>query len=65
MQLAKANRFIRDSRISEEHKKEILDRVLQDDSVPACERKFVCNIVCPRGVMPGTAINDIRKEFLK
>ena len=63
MQLAKADRFIQDSRISDKHKKEILERVLKDDGVPACEKFFVCNRVCPRGVMPGTAINDIRKKM--
>jgi succinate dehydrogenase/fumarate reductase iron-sulfur protein len=62
-QLARADRFIRDSRISEVHKKSILERVWQDDGVPACEKYFVCNRVCPRGVMPGTAINDLRKNF--
>jgi succinate dehydrogenase / fumarate reductase iron-sulfur subunit len=65
MQLAKADRFIQDSRISEKHKKEILARILEPDGVPACEKFFVCNLVCPRGVMPGTAINDIRKNFIK
>jgi succinate dehydrogenase / fumarate reductase iron-sulfur subunit len=65
MQLAKAERFIHDSRISDNHKKVILERVLKEDGVPACEKHFLCNRVCPRGVMPGTAINDIRKEFLK
>ena len=65
MQLAKADRFIRDSRISDKHKKEILERALKDDGVPACEKFFVCNRVCPRGVMPGTAINNIRKMIEK
>ncbi|MHA1885235.1 MAG: hypothetical protein ACW96S_09310, partial [Promethearchaeota archaeon] len=63
-QLAKADRFIRDSRISDERQKLVLSRVLKDDAVPACEKFFVCNRVCPKGVMPGTAIKDIRDEWL-
>lgn len=63
MQLAKADRFIRDSRISDKHQREILERVLKDDGIPACDKFFICNRVCPRGVMPGTAINDIRTNF--
>lgn len=64
-QLAKADRFIRDSRISEERQKQILEQVLNDDGVPACEKLFICNRVCPKNVMPGTAINDLRKNFAK
>jgi succinate dehydrogenase / fumarate reductase iron-sulfur subunit len=63
-QLAKADRFIRDSRISDERQKSILSRVLKDDAVPACEKFFVCNRVCPKGVMPGTAIKDIRDNWI-
>ena len=63
-QLAKADRFIRDSRISDNRQKLILARVLKDDGVPACEKFFVCNRVCPKGVMPGTAIKDIRDNWL-
>ncbi|MHA2007231.1 MAG: succinate dehydrogenase/fumarate reductase iron-sulfur subunit [Promethearchaeota archaeon] len=62
-QLAKADRFIRDSRISDSRQESILTRVLQDDAVPACEKFFVCNRVCPKGVMPGTAIKDIRDNW--
>lgn len=62
-QLAKANRFIRDSRISPEKEGVILSRVLKDDAVPACEKFFVCNRVCPKGVMPGSAIKDIRDNW--
>ncbi|MHA1916555.1 MAG: succinate dehydrogenase/fumarate reductase iron-sulfur subunit [Promethearchaeota archaeon] len=62
-QLAKADRFIRDSRISDERQESILSRVLQDDAVPACEKFFVCNRVCPKGVLPGTAIKDIRDNW--
>ena len=63
-QLAKADRFIKDSRISENKQESILARVLQDDAVPACEKHFVCNRVCPKGVMPGTAIKDIRDNWI-
>ena len=59
-QLAKADRFIRDSRMSDDRQGSILSRSLQDDAVPACEKFFVCNRVCPKGVMPGAAIKDIR-----
>lgn len=64
-QLAKSDRFIRDSRISNDNKDSILSRVLRDDAVPACEKYFVCNKVCPKGVMPGTAIKDIRDNWIK
>ena len=63
-QLAKADRFIRDSRISDLKQKSVLSRVLKDDAVSACEKYFVCNRVCPKGVMPGTAIKDIRDNWL-
>jgi succinate dehydrogenase / fumarate reductase iron-sulfur subunit len=63
-QLAKADRFIRDSRISDERQKSILSRVLKDDAVPACEKYFVCNRVCPKGVLPGRAIKDIRDNWI-
>lgn len=59
--LAKAYRFIADSRLTEEHRQEILERVEQEDGVPACEKIFACNAVCPKGVRPGTAIDSIRK----
>lgn len=64
-QLAKADRFIRDSRITNEKQESVFIRVLQNDAVPACEKLFVCNRVCPKDVMPGTAIKDIRDEWLK
>jgi succinate dehydrogenase / fumarate reductase iron-sulfur subunit len=64
-QLAKADRFIRDSRVSDNQKRQILERILKDDGIPACEKYFVCNRVCPRGVMPGTAIHDIRNNFIE
>lgn len=63
-QLAKADRFIRDSRISNDRQESILWRVLKDDAVPACEKFFVCNRVCPKSVMPGTAIKDIRENWI-
>jgi succinate dehydrogenase / fumarate reductase iron-sulfur subunit len=62
-QLAKSNRFIRDSRISSDKERLILTRVSKDDAVPACEKFFVCNRVCPKGVLPGTAIKDIRDNW--
>jgi succinate dehydrogenase / fumarate reductase iron-sulfur subunit len=63
-QLAKADRFVKDSRLSDNRQESILSRVLQDDAVPACEKFFVCNRVCPKGVIPGTAIKDIRDNWL-
>ncbi len=63
-QLAKAERFISDSRISNEKQRSILSRVLKDDAVPACKKYFVCNRICPKGVMPGTAIKNIRDNWL-
>ncbi|MFX1457334.1 MAG: succinate dehydrogenase/fumarate reductase iron-sulfur subunit [Promethearchaeota archaeon] len=63
-QLAKADRFIRDSRISVVKQESVLSRVLKDDAIPACKKYFVCNRVCPKGVMPGTAIKDIRDNWL-
>ncbi|MFX0176842.1 MAG: succinate dehydrogenase/fumarate reductase iron-sulfur subunit [Candidatus Hodarchaeota archaeon] len=64
-QLAKADRFIRDSRMSRDTTETNLSRVLRNDAVPACEKHFVCNRVCPKGVMPGTAIKDIRDEWIE
>jgi succinate dehydrogenase / fumarate reductase iron-sulfur subunit len=60
-QLAKADRFIADTRLSEEHRDEMLKRVAKEGGVPACEKIFACNAVCPKGVQPGTAIQRIRK----
>jgi len=62
-QLAKAERFISDSRISKEKQNIIVSNVQKEDGVPACEKYFVCNRVCPKGVMPGTAIKDIRDNW--
>lgn len=59
-QIAKAERFISDTRISKETQEKIIKRVLKNDGVPACEKFFVCNRVCPKSVMPGTAIKNIR-----
>jgi succinate dehydrogenase / fumarate reductase iron-sulfur subunit len=63
-QLAKANRFIRDSRFSEKRRESVIARVSKGDGVPACEQFFVCNRVCPKGVLPGIAIKEIRDEYL-
>ena len=63
-QLAKADRFIRDSRITDDRQESILSQVLEDDAVPACKKFFVCNRVCPKGVLPGTAIKDIRDNWI-
>jgi succinate dehydrogenase / fumarate reductase iron-sulfur subunit len=64
-QLAKADRFIRDSRMPRDTTETTISRVLRDDAVPACEKHFVCNRVCPKGIMPGTAIKDIRDEWIE
>ncbi|NVM34934.1 MAG: succinate dehydrogenase/fumarate reductase iron-sulfur subunit [Candidatus Lokiarchaeota archaeon] len=63
-QLAKAERFISDSRISKEKQKIIVSHIAREDAVPACEKYFVCNRVCPKGVMPGTAIKNLRYEWM-
>jgi len=63
-QLAKAERFISDSRVSKEKQETIVSRIIKDDAVPACEKYFVCNRVCPKGVMPGTAIKNLRYEWI-
>ncbi len=59
--LAKAYRFIDDTRVSDSHRNEILNRVQKNDAAPACEKLFACNAVCPKGVRPGTAINQLQK----
>jgi succinate dehydrogenase / fumarate reductase iron-sulfur subunit len=64
-QLAKAERFISDSRLSEENKEATISRIQKIDAVPACESFFVCNRVCPKNVMPGTAIKNLRDEWVK
>ena len=63
-QLAKSDRFIRDSRVTKEKQESVSSRVVQNDAVPACEKFFVCNRVCPKCVMPGTAIKDIRDNWI-
>ena len=60
--LAKANRFIMDTRLDDEHRETIVKRVSEEDAVPACEKHYVCNRVCPKGVKPGTAIRNIREK---
>jgi succinate dehydrogenase / fumarate reductase iron-sulfur subunit len=62
-QLAKAERFISDSRVSKEKRGTIVSHIMKDDAVPACEKYFICNRVCPKGVMPGTAIKNLRHEW--
>ncbi|NHJ39291.1 MAG: succinate dehydrogenase/fumarate reductase iron-sulfur subunit [Asgard group archaeon] len=59
--LAKSYRFIDDTRITNKHRKEIYERVVNEDGVPACEKIFACNAVCPKEVQPGNAIDKIRK----
>jgi succinate dehydrogenase / fumarate reductase iron-sulfur subunit len=59
-QLAKAYRFIMDTRISKKKQKLILSRIMTEDAVPACENYFICSQVCPKDVMPGTAIKKLR-----
>ncbi|MHA2227186.1 MAG: succinate dehydrogenase/fumarate reductase iron-sulfur subunit [Candidatus Hodarchaeales archaeon] len=62
--LAKAYRFIADTRFSEEQRSLVGARVSDVDAVPACEKHYVCNRVCPKNVKPGTAIKDIREGHL-
>lgn len=63
--LVKAFRFIDDTRVSEEHRKEIYECVMKKDGVLSCDKIFACNAVCPKGVQPGTAIDKIRKLEIK
>jgi succinate dehydrogenase / fumarate reductase iron-sulfur subunit len=63
-QLAKAYRFVADTRVTKRPRGPILERIKQEDGVPACEQHFVCNRVCPRGVRPGTAIKHIRDKWI-
>jgi len=62
--IAKGYRFIADNRLSEENRQEIIEKVWEEDGIPACEQFFVCNRVCPKGVRPGTAIKQIRDKWL-
>ncbi|WP_455464480.1 succinate dehydrogenase/fumarate reductase iron-sulfur subunit [Candidatus Hodarchaeum mangrovi] len=62
--LAKAYRFIGDTRLSKIRRSEIVHQVSIKYGVPACEKYYVCNRVCPKGVRPGTAIKDIREKYL-
>lgn len=64
-QLARAERFVSDSRITNQKQQNIVSRILHEDGVPACEKFFVCNRVCPKGVMPGTAIKSLRDKWIK
>ncbi len=63
-QLAKAERFISDSRITADKQQRTVSRILKEDAVSACEKFFVCNRVCPKGVMPGTAIKNLRDNWI-
>jgi succinate dehydrogenase / fumarate reductase iron-sulfur subunit len=63
--LAKSYRFIGDTRLSEENRDDILEKAWDTNGVPSCEKFFVCNRVCPKGVLPGNAINDIRTKWPK
>ncbi len=60
-QLAKAERFISDTRLSPEHREKVNSRVMKEDGVPACEKIYTCSRVCPKGVRPGTAIKKLRE----
>jgi succinate dehydrogenase / fumarate reductase iron-sulfur subunit len=63
-QLAKAERFISDSRISKEKQEKVVSRIIKEDAVPACEQFFVCNRVCPKAVLPGIAIKNLRDKWI-
>lgn len=63
-QLAKADRFINDSRITNEKKNLIISKVMEENGIPACEGHFICNRVCPKGVMPGTSIKNLREKWI-
>ena len=62
--LAKAHRFLSDSRLSDTDREEIVERVVKGNGVPACEKYLVCNRVCPKNVQPGTSIREIRKGWM-
>ncbi|MFW9995233.1 MAG: succinate dehydrogenase/fumarate reductase iron-sulfur subunit [Candidatus Odinarchaeota archaeon] len=59
--LAKSYRFVADTRLSESHRHTVIDRIMKNDGVPACEKIYACNRVCPKGVKPGTAIKSLRE----
>jgi succinate dehydrogenase / fumarate reductase iron-sulfur subunit len=63
--LAKAFRFIDDTRVSDKTRKEIYECAMIKNGVPACAKIFACNAVCPKGVQPGIAIDKIRKLELE
>ncbi len=48
-------------RLAKEHKDQILARENKEDAVPADEKALTCNILCPKAVRSGTAIESIRK----
>jgi succinate dehydrogenase/fumarate reductase-like Fe-S protein len=53
-----------DTRLDENHRESIINRVSGEDGVPSCDKHYVCNRVCPKGVKPGTAIKNIRENYL-
>ncbi len=59
--IAKSYRFVADTRIRKEAMDSIIKRITEKDGVPACQKLYVCNKVCPKGVMPGTAIRYLRE----
>jgi succinate dehydrogenase / fumarate reductase iron-sulfur subunit len=63
--LARAHRFMMDTRLDDGTRNEILSAVSESDAVPACEKYFVCNHVCPKGVQPGSSIQEIRKGWME
>ncbi|MFX1505811.1 MAG: succinate dehydrogenase/fumarate reductase iron-sulfur subunit [Promethearchaeota archaeon] len=63
--LAKAYRFIADTRLNEDQRSSVITRVSSTDAVLACEKHFVCNRVCPKNVKPGTAIKDTRERYIQ
>ena len=63
--LAEAYRFIADTRFNENQRSSVITRVSEPDAVPACEKYYMCNRVCPKNVKPGTAIKDTREQYLK
>ncbi|MFX0085261.1 MAG: succinate dehydrogenase/fumarate reductase iron-sulfur subunit [Candidatus Hodarchaeota archaeon] len=62
--LAKAYRFIADTRLNEEQRSITVNKVSGKNAVLACEKYYVCNRVCPKNVRPGTAIKEIRENWL-
>ena len=55
---------VKGSRISKEKQESVVSRIIKEDAVPACEKYYVCNRVCPKEVMPGTSIKNIRDNWM-